>query len=445
MNAICHNCGSPKQNPMQTCDACQKIPQTEDEIAIAFMLTVGVLGKDRLMELSTRIRNGRSMASPQFGKTVGSNAFQDPRVHQHCAPRQTAGRPLRRRGVGMKTWGISAAIAFFLLLLLFLHPWPHYSWAKFKDEVSAHEGFLARFPSSIYTLDARERMRILSEDRVWEAADKSGLIEELRSYARSYPDGKCLDAAKRQITDIADQMWIKLSITGTRPEILKFLGDYPESSKIAEAKDHIVEIANNRWALISQSRSVLDIRHFLTEFPETTKKAEAEARIQFLYDDFDWVVKQDSLEHYRRFASRFPSHPRIATIEKRIIDLEVKEIAAGQYGAMPQARPISHDSKSAEIEIENKTGYELTVRYSGPDSKKLVIPVGATRSTILAPGVYKIAASVSAAHVTNYYGTDTMQGGRYLSDFYIKTGFGNSSFSAPEFSVPETTFRRKRK
>lgn len=49
--------------------------------------------------------------------------------------------------------------------------------------------------------------------------------------------------------------------------------------------------------------------------------------------------------------------------------------------------------------------------YSGPTSKKLVVPVSETRSLTLAPGAYQIAASVNAANVRNYYGVDTMKGG----------------------------------
>ena len=140
------------------------------------------------------------------------------------------------------------------------------------------------------------------------------------------------------------------------------------------------------------------------------------------------------MEHYRRFATRYPTHSQIAAIEKRIIDLEVKEIAAGEYGEMPRAQALSYGGTTTDVEVENKTGYELTVRYSGPDSKKLVIPVGATRTIALVPGAYQVAASVNAANVTNYYGSDSMQGGRYSSSFFIQTSFGGSSFSTPSFS-----------
>jgi hypothetical protein len=140
---------------------------------------------------------------------------------------------------------------------------------------------------------------------------------------------------------------------------------------------------------------------------------------QELYNDIDWVFKQDKLAHYRQFAYRHPSHPQINSIEKRIIDLEVKEIAGGEYGEMPPAQVQSLGGSYAHVEIKNDTEYELTLRYSGPDSKKLVIPIGETRSIALVPGSYKVGASVNATNVTNFYGLDTMQGGKYSSSFFI--------------------------
>ena len=120
----------------------------------------------------------------------------------------------------------------------------------------------------------------------------------------------------------------------------------------------------------------------------------------------------------------FPNHPKRKWIEKRIIDLEVQAIAAGEHGELPRAQPLASGGTINTVEVKNNTGYELTVRYSGPSSKKLVIPKGETQSVTLPKGNYKVAASVNAHHVTNYYGTDSMQGGQYSSSFRITTSYG---------------------
>ena len=85
--------------------------------------------------------------------------------------------------------------------------------------------------------------------------------------------------------------------------------------------------------------------------------------------------------------------------------------------------------------MNNKTGYELSVRYSGPESKKLVIPTGSIKSIILPPGEYQVAATVTARNVRNYFGRDKIQGGSYSSEFYIKSEYSNRN-SAPSMRSP---------
>jgi hypothetical protein len=413
---------------MQACTGCHTVPQSDDDVALAFMLTDRFLDKDKLTAAAKMIRSGQRIELPPAVRAAVLAALQGARAQ----------RPTQQQGIGARGWGAIAAIA--VVLFLIFHPWPHFQWSSFRDTASSYEAFAARFPSSDFTSLAKERLRVLKEDEIWSAADGSGQIETLRSYIRVYPDGKHFDEAKRQTTSIADQRWQDISKSESKTEIQRFTKDYPETTKIAAAEARVIEIADKKWSAISKSRSLTEIRNFLTAFPETTKATDADARIQLLFNDFDWVKEQDSLEHYRRFATRYPSHAQIAAIEKRIIDLEVKEIAAGEYGEMPKAQALSYGGTSTDVDVENKTGYELTVRYSGPSSKKLVIPVGATRSVALVPGAYQVAASVNAADVTNYFGSDTMQGGRYSSSFFIQSSYGGSSFSVPSFT-PE---RRRR-
>jgi len=179
-----------------------------------------------------------------------------------------------------------------------------------------------------------------------------------------------------------------------------------------------VEEIKEELALSRQREAELTTK--LNELEELERKRELAERERYK-DDIEWVRQQDSLDIYLRFAEKFPNHPEIDAINKRIIDLEVQKIAAGEHGVMPPAQPIAVGGTTTEVEIENKTGYVLTVRYSGVDSKRITIPIGATQTVTLKPGAYQVAASVSAAHVTNYYGRDTMQGGRYSSSFFIRT------------------------
>jgi len=69
------------------------------------------------------------------------------------------------------------------------------------------------------------------------------------------------------------------------------------------------------------------------------------------------------------------------------------------------------------VTIENDTGYRLTVRYSGPSVKEIVIPRGSSETTSLSSGSYKIAASANGLH---YAGRESLSGS-YSSKYYIST------------------------
>jgi hypothetical protein len=413
---------------MNKCVSCRIVPNGEDEIALAFMLTDKFLDQQRLLEASRLIKSGQSIQLPPAAKAAVMAALEGAKVRQAGADTNISGKALMK---------IIAIVAFIMFMAT---PWTHFQWASLRHSVGSYNGFLSRFPVSDYSEEAKERIRILREPEVWREADGSGQIEVLRSYLEVYHDGPNRSRAKLQISEIADSRWAELANTESKTEVLGFLKDFPETTKRTEAEARIMEIVDRKWSAVAKSRSVAELRKFIEDNPETTRVAEVENRIQELFNDFDWVKEQDDLDHYRRFSSRFPKHARIAEIEKRIIDLEVKEIAEGEYGEMPPAQPLSFGGATTQVTVENKTGYELTVRYSGPESKRLVLEAGDKQSVTLVPGDYKVAASVNADNVTNYYGTDSMKGGVYSSTFYIQSSFNDFRYPAPSGS----TFRKRR-
>ncbi len=428
MVAICHKCGALKSVPAQKCGACGCGPVNDDDLALAFMLTDRFLSQEKLAEIGHLIRDGKRFELPPHIRTAVRAAIESARTHQATSQ--------KGQGLSLGGWGILACIA--AIVFLVFHPWPHYQWSVARDSVSSYEGFVNRFPSSAYADSARVRISVLMEPEVWSQARETDQIEAFRRYVREYPNGKHLDDAKIRISEIADAQWNLILNTESKSEVAKFLAEFPETTKTSLAEAKIRFIADGEWRRIAGGRSVTAIQLFLKEYPETSLRSEAEQRIQELYNDWNWVREQDSLDHYQRFAARNPDHPEQKWIEKRIIDLEVKAIAAGDYGEIARAQPLSYGGSVVEVAVENQTGYELTVRYSGPDSRKLVIPKGATGTVALLQGEYKVAASVTAANVMNYFGTDSMRGGRYSSRFYIQPDDGR-------LNSPSYRYRPRRK
>lgn len=370
MTAICHNCGARKNDPFQNCPQCRKAPAGDDELALSMMLSEHFLSPEKLAAAAAAIKAGQKLELPPKMRAAVLSAMKVAR---------------RKPGGGAWRPWIKPAVIVGVIAGLFLifHPWPHYQVASFQDSVAAYQGFANRFPQSEYAAAARERIRVLQEDDVWQAAVTDSGIESYRSYIRVYPDGKHLDVAKQRTTELADGIWKGISGTRSEAEVLKFLKEYPE----------------------------------------TSKRSDAEAQIQFLYNDWSWVKEQDKIPHYQRFLARNPTHPQRRWMEKRIIDLEVDAIAAGEHGELPKAEAQSgaRSSGPASVEIENDTRYELTVRYSGGESKKVVIPASGKQSFQLPNGSYRVAASVNAARVSNYYGKEDFSGGTYTVRYFISS------------------------
>lgn len=280
---------------------------------------------------------------------------------------------------------IGVFLGVFTLVIFWVLPWPYYQWAAHQDTIPAYKTFLLKYPHGDYANSARERIRVLHEDAVWASVETSDDIRKTREYLRVYPEGKHTNTAKRLTTRIADR----------------------------------------QWDSVATSRSEVAIRRFLTDFPETSHVQDAEARIHSLYNNFTWVQEQGTLDAYKRYLEGNSNSPNRAFVEKKIIDLEVAVIAAGEHDYLPEAQLLDFYSNSsyASVRVQNSTGYELTVRYSGPDSQKATIPVGGTQSLRLPTGSYTIAASVSASRTRNYVGTHAYHaGGNYGSRFYIIQG-----------------------
>lgn len=134
------------------------------------------------------------------------------------------------------------------------------------------------------------------------------------------------------------------------------------------------------------------------------------------------ATSENSISAYEKYKSLYPNGAHIGICEKKLIDLEVSRIYAGEYGALPAMDRTGYGGGStSHITVTNSTSYTLTILYSGSDSKKLVIGAGKTKSVRLKNGQYRVAASVSASNVSNYAGTENLLGGDYSVDYYIRT------------------------
>jgi hypothetical protein len=89
---------------------------------------------------------------------------------------------------------------------------------------------------------------------------------------------------------------------------------------------------------------------------------------------------------------------------------------------MPAAQAAQESLGGQTKLATNGTSYVLTLYLSGPASQQLQIAAGGSRTLLLPPGHYEIAARVSRPSVIPVYGTqDYASDTGYSSQFYIRT------------------------
>lgn len=159
-----------------------------------------------------------------------------------------------------------------------------------------------------------------------------------------------------------------------------------------------------------------------------------------LRESLEWKSARSAhdTDHYVNFLAIHPDTPYAEEAKARIVDLEVADIVKGEHGALPTASTIQTVAGRtySVINVHNDTEYDLTLRYSGPDSFKVVLAPRERAAVEVMVGKYEVTASVNAAHVRNYAGKSESRGDNSQVSYYIDSPVGNNSQSQTSF-LPE--------
>lgn len=297
------------------------------------------------------------------------------------------------------------------------------------NSISGYERFLSKYPDSKYGTRAKASIEEIQERDAWSTTLSINTIYAYENFLTTYPDSRYAFEARNRIEQLKDNLaWKEAETQSTLDSYKKYISDFPNGSWKSTALDRIreIEIIEPAFDNAVKANTPYAYRDFLSQYSNSSYGAKAREKLSILEAEF-WqqAVRNNTISRYQRYIDNFPHGIHINEAQKAIIDKEVDDIFQGDHGRLPPMSRTNAGYTSAttnDIEIFNNTSYTMTVRYSGDiESRKIVLSPKQRQSVFLQNGSYRVTASVNAANVSNYAGEEKLEGGRYSSEFYIKT------------------------
>lgn len=149
---------------------------------------------------------------------------------------------------------------------------------------------------------------------------------------------------------------------------------------------------------------------------------------------WNYATSLNNIFAYNKYLKYHPKGYHAAEASKKVIDIEVDNFMSEEHEILPPAEKKKNTyGTTSSIQIHNDTEYELTIYYSGSDSKKIILQPQKKTTIKLKNGQYRCVASVDA-NVRKYGGTDNFDGGEYSITFYISKGYApniNLNYKSP--------------
>lgn len=298
--------------------------------------------------------------------------------------------------------------------------------------------FFSLFFASICLISCKNESKLERLDLEQLTIKEQDSVRKLLELSKSF-------LQREQYDDAVENLTIIINNFGTYPEFLeaKELIDEAKNGSdlktIAESNDlnELAGIKNKSISpevrnsadfkmkdVINNSDNIDQLENYLGESGFKKYEQEAKNRLNTLKENaqesaYNDAVAAKSAKQWKDYLESYPDDPRRSDIEIDIIKLEVNEIFAGDYGEIPSFnRTSGTSSEISSVTVKNDTRYTLTLRYSGNDVKRIVIPAGNSKEVDLKSGPYRVTASVDAYNVRNYAGTETLNG-EYDVVYYI--------------------------
>jgi len=228
----------------------------------------------------------------------------------------------------------------------------------------------------------------------------------------------------------------------------EFLNKHPKGEFAEQARQRLDELyIMQDWNIARVADSIPTYEEFLEKYPDSRLADQARSRIETMKRDLqDWerTMQINTIKGYADFLKGHPDSPFAEKAKGKIVDIEVSDILRGEHGNLPSPERISGGGVRtySVMNIHNDTRYNLTIRYSGPESFKVIFSPKEKGSIEILRGTYKVAASVDAANVQDYAGIENSDCGNYEVVYYIITtgpfGITSPTISLPTFNYIDT-------
>lgn len=270
------------------------------------------------------------------------------------------------------------------------------------------------------------------------ARDESSSAQHRRidyeEYLDHYPQGKYVSEATAYIVNYFADLSLNDSMNGvsstTNWDVIQgLMGKFPDSSlntKLDSLVNAKVDIEYNNAVNTGTTAAWQKYKESVPEpyWRDADKRIDEIKKKAWGTESAAWRTAQrlNTLYAYEHYLELYPNGAHVAAADKKVIDLSVAKIFAGDHGTLPEMDKTAYGySGRNTIYIKNDTQYTLTLLYSGKESKRLVLRPQGSGTVVLPDGTYRIAASVTASNVRSYAGTETLTGGEYEVSYYIST------------------------
>ena len=288
--------------------------------------------------------------------------------------------------------------------------------AKKTNSIDAYEFFLTKHKHSDLVSEARDSLVNLYSRK------------NIKDIPINHQDTEVANRLRSIIESRADSLYEIAEYENSISIWLIFLQTVPmEYARDAEKRKSA--LVDEAYQKAKKTNTIEGWKAFVDEVPPEDAR-DAKKRISELEEKIVWSTEskawqtaseRGNAEAMRKYLTLYPKGIHARQAEKNLIDIEVASVFASEHGVLPAMdKGYSTGASYSIVEIKNLIQYDLTISYSGPDSKRLVIPPHNTRSMRIGNGNYRVAASVGHG-VRPFAGNAYFDGSHFSSSFYIIT------------------------